>query len=153
MLSRLFRTTNDPVLTILRLVLGVVFFAHGAQKMLGWFHGRGFSATMHVFTTAYRIPTALAFIAICAEFFGALGLVVGLLSRIAAFGIMVNMVVAIFLVNLPFGFFMNFLGTQRGEGIEYHLLVMAICMTVVVKGSGALSLDRMLSGPGKKEFV
>jgi putative oxidoreductase len=153
MFSRLFRTTNDLMLTILRLVLGIVFFAHGAQKMLGWFNGRGFSLTMHVFTTTYRIPTVLAFIAICAEFFGALGLIAGLLTRIAAFGIMVNMVVAIFLVNLRFGFFMNFSGTQRGEGIEYHLLAMAICMTLVVNGSGPVSLDSIFSGPRKKECV
>jgi putative oxidoreductase len=69
---------------ILRVVLGLVFFAHGAQKMLGWFGGYGFSATMDLFTGAMHIPAPLAFLAIAAEFFGGLGLILGLLTRIGA---------------------------------------------------------------------
>ena len=82
MLSKLFKTDADWAFTILRVVLGIVFFAHGAQKMLGWFGGYGFSGTMGFFTKTMGIPAPLAFLAICAQFFGGLGLILGLLSRI-----------------------------------------------------------------------
>ena len=100
-MRKLLATSNDYTLTIVRLVLGIVFFAHGAQKMLGWFGGFGFHATMGFFGAKLGIPAPLAFLAICAEFFGGLGLLVGLLTRVAALGIMVNMFVAIMTVHLP----------------------------------------------------
>jgi len=142
MLSKLFKTDADWVSTILRVVLGIVLFAHGAQKMLGWFGGYGFSGTMGFFTNMMGIPAPLAFLAIVAEFFGGLGLIFGLLSRIAAFGIGVNMLVAIATVHRHFGFFTNWSGTQKGEGFEFHLLVIAIVLAIIVRGAGALSLDR-----------
>ncbi len=145
MLRKITSTANDPALTILRLVLGCVFFAHGAQKMLGWFGGYGFSATMGFFTHQMGIPAPLAFLAIAAEFFGSLGLVLGLLGRVAAFGIAVNMVVAIVMVHQQFGFFANWAGNQKGEGIEYHLLVIGMALALVIGGSGAWSLDRLLA--------
>ena len=107
MFRKLVSTSNDFTLTIVRLVLGVTFFMHGAQKMLGWFGGYGFHATMGFFTQQMGIPAPLAFLAICAEFFGGLGLLVGLLGRIAALGIIVNMLVAIATVHHVNGFFMN----------------------------------------------
>jgi putative oxidoreductase len=146
MLRRLLSTENDPTLTVVRLILGTVFFAHGAQKMLGWFGGHGFSATMTFFTHNMGIPALFAFLAIAAEFFGGLGLLLGLLGRVAAFGILCNMVVAIALVSSHVGFFMNWFGNQKGEGYEYHLLAIALCVTIVVKGSGAFSVDRALTG-------
>jgi putative oxidoreductase len=130
---------------MVRLVLGVVFFAHGAQKMLGWFGGYGFTGTMGFFTQMMHIPAPLAFLAICAEFFGGLGLLVGLLSRVAAFGIAMNMLVAIFTVHIHNGFFANWTGQQKGEGFEYHLLALALLLIVMIKGGGALSIDRALS--------
>src|SRR6267143_6619859 len=84
MIRRLYATDDSTTTSILRLVLGVVFFAHGAQKMLGWFGGFGFSATMGMFTSMLHIPPPLAFLAIAAEFFGGLGLLLGVLTRIAA---------------------------------------------------------------------
>jgi putative oxidoreductase len=144
MLRRLIATDDNIGTTILRLVLGIVFFAHGAQKMLGWFGGYGFSGTMGFFTGMMHFPAPLAFLAISAEFFGGLGLIVGLLTRVAAFGIFCNMVVAILMVHLPNGFFMNWMGTQKGEGYEYHLLVLAITVFLMIRGGGAASLDRLL---------
>ena len=144
MLRRLIATDDNLGTTILRLVLGVVFFAHGAQKMLGWFGGHGFSATMGAFTGGMHIPVPLAFLAIAAEFFGGLGLIAGLLTRVAAFGIFCNMIVAVLKVHLPNGFFMNWMGTQKGEGYEYHLLVLAITLFLMIRGGGAASLDRLL---------
>lgn len=145
MFRKLISTSDDFAPTIARLVLGVVFFAHGSQKMLGWFGGYGFHGTMGFFTQAMHIPAPLAFLAICAEFFGGMGLIVGLLTRVAAFGITVNMLVAIFTVHISNGFFANWSGQQKGEGIEYHLLAIALCLVVMIKGAGALSIDRALS--------
>src|SRR3954447_7213516 len=115
MIRRLFQTPDDRVVTLLRIALGIIFFAHGAQKMLGWFGGYGYTGTMHSFT-ASGIPAPLAFLAIAAEFFGGLGLIFGLLGRVAAIGITVNMLVAIAAVHAKFGFFMNWAGSQKGEG-------------------------------------
>ncbi len=145
MFHKILRTNDDPMLAVLRVVLGIVFFAHGAQKALGWFGGYGFGATMNMFTGNLHIPAIFAFLAICAEFLGGLGLIIGLLGRVAAFGIAVNMIVAVTMLHLPNGLFMNWTGAQRGEGIEFHLLVLAICLTLMVHGSGAWSLDRILS--------
>ena len=145
MIRRIYATDDSTATAILRLVLGVVFFAHGAQKMLGWFGGFGFAGTMSFFTGMAHIPAPLAFFAISAEFFGGIGLIFGFLTRIAALGIGVNMLVAILMVHLPFGFFMNWTGTQKGEGFEFHLLVLAIVAFLVIQGAGAFSMDRVLS--------
>jgi putative oxidoreductase len=145
MVRKLFATDDNTATVILRLVLGVVFFAHGAQKMLGWFGGFGFSGTMGFFTGTMHIPAPLAFLAIAAEFFGGLGLIPGFLTRVAAFGIAANMVVAIATVHNVFGFFMNWNGTQKGEGIEYHLLVLAITGFLMIRGAGAFSIDRAIA--------
>lgn len=145
MLRKIFNTDNDFILTFLRLVLGVIFLCHGGQKVLGWFGGQTLGATMNYFTQVMGIPTPLAFLAIMAEFAGGIGLIVGFLGRIAAFGIIVNMVVAIFMVHNKFGLFMNWLGNQQGEGYEYHLLAIALGVAILVKGCGALSVDRALT--------
>ena len=147
MFRKLINTTGDPVITILRLVLGAVFFAHGAQKTLGWFGGYGFSGTMGFFTQQAHIPAPFAFLAICAEFLGGIGLILGLLGRVAAFGIACNMIVAVAMVHRHFGLFANWAGNQKGEGIEFHLLAIVIALAIMIKGSGALSVDRALSKP------
>lgn len=144
MLIKLIKTNDDAALTILRLVLGIVFFAHGAQKVFGWFGGPGFSGTMGFFTANMGIPAFFAALAIAAEFLGGIGLILGLLARVAAFGVAVNMVVAILLVHAPHGFFMNWSGKQKGEGIEYHLLAIAVTAAIMLKGAGAASIDRAL---------
>jgi putative oxidoreductase len=145
MFRKIIATPNDRTLLFLRLVLGVVFFAHGAQKMLGWFGGGGFSATMNMFTSYMHIPAAFALLAIAAEFFGGLGLILGVLTRVAAFGIAVEMLVAVLLVHIHYGFFMNWSGSQKGEGFEYHLLALAMLLTILVRGGGAASIDRTIA--------
>jgi putative oxidoreductase len=144
MLKRLMNTSGDVTLTVLRVVLGIVFFAHGAQKMLGWFGGYGFHATMGFFGQM-GMPAPVAFLVICTEFFGGLGLILGLLTRIPALGIGVEMIGAILLVHIKNGFFMNWTGAQKGEGFEYHLLTIAVALTLLLRGAGAFSLDRKLS--------
>jgi putative oxidoreductase len=145
MFKKLVATDNDYATTFLRLVLGVIFFAHGAQKMLGWFGGYGYSGTMGFFTGVMHIPAPFAFLAIAAEFFGSVGLILGFLTRIAGFGILLNMLVAIAMVHHQFGFFMNWTGLQKGEGYEYHLLVLALAIFLMIRGGGAVSVDRLLS--------
>ncbi|MGA2041572.1 MAG: DoxX family protein [Bryobacteraceae bacterium] len=147
MWQKLLKTRDSFPLAIIRLMLGLVMFPHGAQKMLGWFGGHGFSGTMGFFTHQ-GIPAPLAFLAIAAEFLGGLGLILGFLSRIAAFGVLCNMVVAVLTVHLHNGFFMNWAGTNKGEGFEYHLLAIAMALAVMIGGAGAPSVDRALSGSG-----
>jgi putative oxidoreductase len=144
-LKRLLSTTNDPTLTLLRLVLGVVFFAHGAQFVLGWFGGFGYDASMHAFTQQMHIPTALAFGAIMTQFLGGLLLIFGALGRIAALGIAIVMLVAVLMVHIPNGLFMNWYGTQKGEGYEFHILAIAIAIVLMIHGSGAASVDLDIS--------
>jgi putative oxidoreductase len=145
MIRRLYATDDSIATSILRLMLGVIFFAHGAQKMLGWFGGYGFQGTMGFFTGMMHIPAPLGFLAIAAEFFGGIGLLLGFMTRIAALGIGVNMVVAIMTVHRAVGFFMNWTGTQKGEGFEFHLLVLAVVAYLLIQGAGAFSVDRLLT--------
>jgi putative oxidoreductase len=142
MLRKLVQTNDDIALLVLRLMLGVVFFPHGMQKLFGWYGGGGFSGTMDMFTTNLGIPAVFAFLAIMAEGLGSLGLIAGLLTRVAAFGITVNMVVAVYLLHFQHGFFMNWFGNQKGEGYEYHLLVIAIGIALMIKGGGKWSVDK-----------
>ena len=144
MLRRLLGTSGDWSLTFLRLALGVVIFPHGIQKTLGWFGGPGFHTMMAAFTQG-GIPPVFGFLAICAEFLGGLGLILGFLSRIAAFGILCVMLVAILRVNLQFGLFMNWAGNQKGEGIEFHILAIGIGLAILIRGAGAFSVDRALT--------
>jgi putative oxidoreductase len=145
MFKRLIQTDDDTATMIMRIMLGVVFFPHGAQKLLGWFGGYGFSGTMSMFTDKMGIPPVLAFLAIMAESVGAVALIAGFLTRIAALGIGTNMVVAIVMVHLPNGFFMNWAGTQKGEGFEYHLLAIALALALIIRGGGKWSIDRQMS--------
>jgi putative oxidoreductase len=152
MIRKLMATDNDIATTVLRLALGVIFFAHGAQKMLGWFGGYGFAGTMGFFTGAMHIPAVFAFLAIAAEFFGGLGLIFGLLTRVASFGIFCNMIVAVAMVHHQFGFWMNWTGTQKGEGYEYHLLLLAASTFLMIRGAGAASVDLLLSSPASNRI-
>ena len=145
MFTRLLQTEDDRVMLALRLALAIVIFPHGAQKVLGWFGGYGLAGAMGFLTGALHVPAWLAAIEILAEFAGPVGLAVGLLGRVAAFGIACAMAGAVALVHLRNGFFMNWTGTQHGEGYEFHLLVLALALAVMVRGSGALSLDRLLA--------
>lgn len=144
-LARLIRTSSLAGPLAARLALGLVIFPHGAQKVLGWFGGHGISGTMGFFTGKLGIPSAFAALAIAAEFLGSIGLLTGTLSRVAAFGIAAVMAVAVLMVHLPVGFFMNWNGTQAGEGYEYHLLAIGLALVVMIHGGGRYSVDHALS--------
>ena len=144
MFNKILKTDEDTASLIMRVLLGVVFFPHGAQKLLGWFGGHGFTGTMNSFTDNMGIPVILAFLAIMAESLGAVALITGFLTRVAAFGIATNMVVAVFMVHLPYGFFMNWFGKQEGEGFEFHILAIALALAIMIRGGGKWSIDGMI---------
>jgi putative oxidoreductase len=144
MLRNFLKTNNDVVFTILRLVLGVVFFAHGAQKVFGWFGGYGFAATLQ-FMGGLGIPKLIAVLAVAMEFGGSILLILGALTRLGALGIIGVMVGAMATVHLKVGFFMNWNGDQKGEGFEYHLLAVVIALALLIRGGGAYSVDGTLT--------
>lgn len=142
-LAKVMATSDSLTLTVLRIGLALVILPHGLQKALGAFGGYGFGATMGYFQSM-GIPSVFAFLAICAEFLGPIGLLAGLLTRVAAFGITVNMIVAALMVHLPNGFFMNWSGQQAGEGYEFHILAAAMGIALMMAGGGRWSVDRSL---------
>lgn len=145
LLSRIVRTRSEWHLTLARLVLGAVMFPHGAQKGFGWFGGSGLKGTMNQFKHGMGIPKPFTLLATAAELVGSICLVTGFMSRIAAVGIITNMTVATVKVHRPQGFFMNWSGEKKGEGYEYHILAIALGLTVLMRGGGALSVDRLLT--------
>ena len=144
MRNSLLATDRDPTALVLRVGLGLVMFPHGAQKLLGWFGGYGFGGSMHFFTATLGIPFIFGLAAILAESLGALGLLTGLFTRVAALAIAVDMAVAALMVHVHNGFFMNWSGQQAGEGIEYHILAVTLALAIIVKGGGLWSLDGWL---------
>jgi len=145
MMNALFRTADAWSLLIERMALGIVMLPHGAQKLLGWFGGGGFSGTM-AFFTSQGIPAPLAFLIIVSESFGSLALILGMLTRVAAFGCAAVMLGAIGMVHWQNGFFMNWSGQQAGEGFEYHALALGLALGLLIDGGGTWSLDRMIAG-------
>lgn len=142
----LFRTYPSWAPVFVRLALGVIFFAHGAQKLLGWFGGNGWSGTIQFFEQG-GIPPVLAMIAIVTEFFGGIALILGLFTRIAAIGLTIDMLVAIYKVHLPNGFFMNWYNVpNKGHGIEYNLAVIGLALSLLIWGAGNLSIDQAIGG-------
>ena len=145
-LSCFFKSTDSVGPLILRLGLAITLFPHGAQKMLGWYGGNGFSGTMGFFTGTLHIPMALAFLAIVIEFCGPIALLLGFCTRLAGLAIAAHITVAAILGgHLANGFFMNWFGNQKGEGYEYHILMGTIGLALLFLGSGRCSLDRLIA--------
>jgi len=146
-LSAVLSTSSDSTATIARLALGIMILPHGLQKAFGLFGGYGFEGTMGFFTETLGIPALFAFLAIAAELAGGLGLILGLTGRIAALGVGSVMVVAALMNHVQHGFFMNWGGGMPAgaEGWEFHLVAVALAAIVMLRGSGALSIDRLLS--------
>jgi putative oxidoreductase len=140
-----FKTHDSWVGLILRIVLGSVILAHGAQKLLGWFGGQGYAGTMTSFTQQMGLPWLVAFLVIIGESFGSLTLIAGLLTRLTAASYIVIMLGAIVTVHWQNGFFMNWFGRQQGEGFEFHLLVIAMSAALVVIGGGRWSVDGIIA--------
>jgi putative oxidoreductase len=143
-MKALFRTEDSLSLLLVRLALGIVMLPHGMQKTLGFFGGPGFSGTMGFFTSQ-GMPALLAFLVILSESLGSLGLIVGFLTRVAAFGCAAVMLGAIGMVHWSNGFFMNWDGKPSGEGFEYHILALGVALALLVGGGGKASVDRGLA--------
>ena len=144
MKNKILPVNNDLASLFSRLTLGIVLFPHGAQKLLGLFNGYGFSGTMNFFTGTMNLPWIIGFFIIVIEFFGPLFLIVGLASRIWAIAIIFLMIGIIVTSHLNNGFFMNWFGNQKGEGYEYHLLVIGLCLALFASGSGKYSLSNII---------
>lgn len=140
----LFSTQSDWAGFILRVTVGVIMFPHGAQKLLGLFGGYGYNATMSFFTETMKLPAFISFLVIMIEFFGAIGLIAGLASKLWALLLIFIMAGAIVTTNYKNGFFMNWFQNQTGEGYEYHLLVVGLCIALLITGSGKFSLDKWI---------
>ncbi|TYO98958.1 putative oxidoreductase [Geothermobacter ehrlichii] len=145
MLKRILTTENDVAALVMRLALGLVMLPHGLQKTFGLFGGHGFVGTYRYFTATMGLPGVLAVLVILAESLGALGLIAGFLTRVGALGVAAVMTGAIVMVHWRNGFFMNWFGSQQGEGFEYHLLALGLAVALMIKGGGALSVDRGIS--------
>jgi putative oxidoreductase len=144
MFRALLSTVPDPSIAFVRIVLALIILPHGAQKLFGWFGGYGFDGTMAYFVSL-GIPPVFGVLAILAETVGGLALLVGFTGRLAALAIAINMLVAALLVHGQFGFFVNWFGNQAGEGIEMLLVLAAISLVIVWRGSGAWSVDGLLA--------
>lgn len=140
-----FQTDESINNLIIRVVLGIVMFPHGAQKLLGWFGGYGLEGTLGFFTNQLGIPMIVAILVILGESLGALGLITGFMTRLCAAGILIIMTGAIVMSHGANGFFMNWSGKQGGEGFEYHLLAIALCLPLLISGGGLFSADGFIT--------
>ena len=135
---------------IARLAIGLVIFPHGAQKLFGWFGGYGFSGTMSFLTGGAHLPSFIAVLVILIESFGALFVFAGFLTRIAALGLLLQFLGVMFTIHLQNGFFMNWSGTQKGEGIDFFLLLIALALILLFTGGGRASVDAAIQDQTKQ---
>jgi len=131
-------TSGDLTGLILRVTAGGIMLPHGIQKL------QAFKASMNYFTGTMKLPWIIAFGVIFLETVGSFALIAGALSRVWAIGLILVMLGAITTTNAKNGLFMNWYGTQAGEGFEYHLLFIGICVAIVINGSGIFSVDELL---------
>jgi putative oxidoreductase len=136
-------------LLVVRVGLGIVFFAHGAQKVLGWFGGPGLKGTIDYFQKGLGIPPAATVLAALVEFLGGIAVLTGFLARPAALGLIVVMLVAVSKVHIQHGFFLNWnLTPGKGHGFEFNLALIAMAVAVAIGGAGIISIDRLIAPLG-----
>lgn len=136
--AKVFTGTSLQTDLLLRLALGIVFFVHGSQKLLGWFGGYGWSGTMGYLTQTVHLVSPIAGMVILFEFFAGIALILGFLTRPAALGIVLIMLGAAFTVHLPNGFFLD-----KG-GVEYVFVLFLVALFLLINGAGTVSLDRLI---------
>lgn len=147
MKQKLFNTSDSWTMTIIRSILGLVIFPHGAQKLLGWFGGYGFNGTMNFFTGTVGLPWIIGFLVIMIEFFGSLALIVGFGTRIIAASYIALAIGIMFTSHIQNGFFINWYGNQAGEGFEYFILWIGMSIPLFLDGGGKYAADRLLLKP------
>ncbi len=134
----------STALFLLRVILGVVFFVHGSQKVLGWFGGYGLSGTVGYFKDVVHIPAFFAYLGPFVEFLGGIALVFGMFTKVAALGIFIMMVVATAKVHFPNGFLLSGKGDGKGQGYEFTLTLAIISLVLVLLGGGIYSVDHLI---------
>ena len=148
MIKTLLQTDSDHVYTFLRIIAGIIVFPYGMQKLFGWSSAPGFGApginASLAQITARSIPKFIAWLIIIGQSFGSIALISGFLGRIAAGGLFIIFTGAL-IVHLPDGWTLNWFGSKKGEGIEYFVLLLSLLLVIVLKGSGALSIDFWLT--------
>lgn len=140
----LFSSTDHITGLIIRLTLALVILPHGCQLLFGWFGGYGFVGTMQYFTEVEKLPWLIGFMVIMLQSVGALFILFGVASRLVALGTVIMFIGMIITSHAEYGFFMNWFGTQKGEGYEYHLLVIGLALALLASGSGKWSVDRVI---------
>jgi len=145
MFKKLLSTNSNTGIAVVRILLGVALFPHGAQKLLGWFGGYGFTGTMGFLTGTAHLPYVIALLVIIIEFFGALLLIAGFATRFVALAVIIQFIGIILTSHMQNGFFMNWSGAQAGEGFEYHILVLAIALALLINGAGNWSVDKAIA--------
>ncbi len=145
MRDKTFRISASFAPLAIRIMLGLVVFPHGAQKLMGWFGGYGFSGTMGFFTNTIGLPWLIGFLVILLESIGAIALSIGLATRIVAVFYLVLALGIVFTSHIQHGFFMNWFGNQQGEGYEYFLLWIGMAISLILTGGGKYSIDEMIT--------
>ena len=146
MVEMLLKTDAGLAGVLLRCLLAIAIFPHGAQKALGWYGGFGVAGTLGYFKSL-GIPAPIGVLGIAAEFLGPLLLVAGFGTRVAAFGIACMMLGAAWFVHRPYGFFLNWFGQHPlgKEGFEYQALAFGVALVLTVIGGGKWSVDGLLT--------
>jgi len=144
LVQKLISTEPSVSPLILRITFAIVLWPHGAQLLLGYFGGPGYTNSMAMFGM-FGLPAVVSFLVIFLQFFGSLLILAGFFTRLTAAASIILFIGMIVKAHLPFGFFMDWTGTSQGEGFEYHLLVIGILLTLVVKGAGSFSIDHLIS--------
>jgi putative oxidoreductase len=142
MIKILLQTDADYVTAFLRTVAGIIIWPFGMQKLFGWFGGVGIKGTLKEMAIK-KIPKFIALLVIIGQSFGSTALIFGFLGRIAAGGLFIIFTGAL-IVHLPNGWTMNWFGEKNGEGIEYHVILLSLLLAIIIKGSGAMSVDLWL---------
>ena len=145
--TKSFFSTDEQSWSLLvsRIALGAVLLPHGMQKALGLFGGYGFAGTVGFFQSM-GMPYIIGVLVILAEFAGSIGVILGLGTRFMALSILMTMTGAMVMGgHIQNGFFMNWFGMQKGEGIEYFILIIGLALALVISGSGKLSVDNVIS--------
>jgi len=150
MIKDILKTDDNITSLVLRLTLGCVMFAHGAQKVLGWYGGPGVEKTIQVFRSAMAFSPPLTLLVMTTEFLGSIALILGFFTRISALAIAVNIGACAYINHIRNGFFMNWAGQQKGEGFEFHILVIGIAFALIITGGGIFSFDRGLTREHKE---
>lgn len=144
-LSIFYKTGDHISGLILRITLAIVMLPHGCQLLFGWFGGFGFTGSMNYFTQVEGLPWVAGFVVILLQFLGALFILFGFMGRIIAFAMTVLFIGMVITTHWQYGFFMNWMGNQGGEGFEFHILAIGLSLALLANGSGAYSFDSLLT--------